>query len=1093
MTSLIKSLWRLALLSLIAASGLMLASAAQAQNTTANLRVLVTDQDGTNLVGVNVRISHVPTGRSLTLSSNAAGVVTARGLAVGGPYEVAVAANNRYAADVQQNIYLELDQTELVELAVRPVIEEVIVTAQAITEELAVGVGRSFSRAEIEATPSISRDFVSTLARDPKILVDNSVPRGPAVSMAGQNFRFNSVTVDGVAQNDNFGLNRNASATSRTPISIDAIEAVTVNLAPYDVTYGNFIGGNINIVTKSGTNEFHGSAFYLRTDDGLSGDESDGASLSIGDFEEDTYGFTLGGPIIKDKLFFFANYEKFETTVPANAQPISAIAGVTQADVDRVISILSDSNNYGFDPGTFAATDTDEDEKVLLKLDWYINDDHRAVASYQTAVTDVLFDDFPDLAVLNSNRYNINQDMTAISLQLFSNWTDNFSTELKLGFKEVERRDRSVDGSVNEFSIKAPGGGIILAGGDRFRHSNELDNETDAFRVKGDLVLGDHVLTAGIEQESKTVRNRFLPFSKGEYIFCSIDDLELRQLSFDFATGDCGFVLYGNSNTGVATDADANFTLDVNSIYIQDEWTPTDDLTLTFGVRYDELSNDDQIVDNPDFLARNGFSNGENLDGKSLTLPRFGFDWAATDRLTVRGGAGLFGGGAPLIILSNSVIGNGITRTFAGFFADFFGPPISDAITGALADLPDPTAAFTHFQPFTGTSPIAPTDAIDPSYEILSTWKYSLGAEYLADLSGIGMGDDWLFSADVIFSEVKDGYDITETRRSVVGMAPDGRPIYSVNDPLIFCDDCADYVVRNTGEGSGTVFTLSLQKAFDTRAGMFDLSLGYTNTDMEELRSYNRFITFETLLMDPGTDANNPAVAPSRYEVEHRVTGTLTWQKELFGENMSTIGLVYAGRSGRHFSYVFGSQNTPTFGGHLFADWGSEGDNPGSQLFYVPTGTSDPIITTSAATDAAFPNFLADLDEFISSTDCLSAYRGSIVPRNNCQTSWTNVFSVRLMQEITIADNFKFDLMLDIENFGNLLNSDWGRVESYTAPSNVVPASVAIDATGTQYVLTPNISYSSASSPSASDIVPRPLIAALPSVYRIQLGVRFRF
>jgi hypothetical protein len=1087
----VKPYWRLALASLFVTAGLLLAVSAQAQQTTSAIRVSISDQAGNSPGAVTVRITHVPTGRSISVTSNDAGVAIARGLAVGGPYEVEVADTARFAADVQQNIYLDLDQTELVTLVVRPVIEEVVVTAQAITEKLVVGVGRSFDRAEIDATPSVSRDFVNTLARDPKILVDNSVPRGPAVSMAGQNFRFNSVTVDGVAQNDNFGLNRNASATSRTPISIDAIEAVNVNMAPYDVSYGNFIGGNINIVTKSGTNEFHGSVFYLQTDDGLSGDESDGASLAIGDFEEDTYGFTFGGPIVKDRLFFFANYEKFETTVPANAQPIEAIAGVTQADVDRVRNILT--NDYGFDPGTFAATDTDEDEKVLVKLDWYINDDHRAVASYQTAETDVLFDDFPDLAALNSNRYNINQDMTAISVHLFSNWTDNFSTELKLGFKEVERRDRSVDGSANEFSIKAPGGGIILAGGDRFRHGNELDNETDAFRIKGDLVLGDHLLTAGFEQESKTVRNRFLPFSKGQYLFCSIDDLELRQLSFDFATGDCGFVLYGNSNTGIASEADANFTLDVNSFYIQDEWTPNDELSVTFGIRYDKLSNDDQIVDNPNFLARNGFSNGENLDGKDLFAPRFGFNWTPVDRLTIRGGAGLFGGGSPLIILSNSVIGNGITRTFASFFADFFGPPISDAITAAVADLPDPTASFTHFQPFIGVNPVAATDAIDPSYEILSTWKYSLGAEYLADLSGIGLGDDWLFSTDVILSEVKDGYDINELRRSVVGQAPDGRPIYSVNDPLIFCDDCADYVVTNTGAGSGTVVTLSAEKTFDTRAGMFDLSLGYTNTDMDELRSYNRFITFETLLMDPGTDANNPAVAPSRYEVEHRVTANLTWQKELFGDNTTTVGLVYAGRSGRHFSYVFGSQGTPTFGGHLFADWGSEGDNPGSQLFYVPTGPSDPIITTDAATDAAFPNFLADLDTFIDSTSCLSAHRGSIVTRNNCQTSWTNVFSLRLMQEITVANDFKFDLMLDIENFGNLLNSDWGRVESYTAPSNVAVASVALDATGTQYVLTPNVSYSSASTPSASNIVPRPLIAALPSVYRIQFGVRFRF
>lgn len=1066
MTSSIKSLWRLVFVSVIAASGLMFTCVAQAQQTTSSLRVSITDQGGAAAGDVTVRITHVPTGRTISVTSNDAGVATARGLAVGGPYEVEVADASKYAADVQQNIYLDLDRTELVTLSVRPVVEEIIVTAQAMTQELAVGVGHNFDRAAIDATPSIGRDFTSTIARDPKILVDNSVARGPAVSMAGQNFRFNSVTIDGVPQNDNFGLNKNASATSRTPISIDAVEAVNVNIAPYDVTYGNFIGGNINIVTKSGTNDLHGSAFYYKTDDSLSGDESDGVKIDIGDFKEDTYGFTLGGPIIEDKLFFFANYEKFKTTVPANAQPLSAIPGVTQADVDEVTRILNEE--YGFDPGLFATTDTDQDEKRLLKLDWFINKDHRAAFTYQYAKTDVLFDDFPTSAALNSNRYNINQEMNAYSLQLFSNWNDRLSTEVKIASKNVERRDRSVDGSTNEFLVLTPQFGVILAGGDRFRHSNELDNDSDIFRVKADYDIGGHVLTAGWERESKSVRNRFLPFSKGFFVFCSIPDLEARI--------PCDGV-YGNSNTGVATDAEANFTLDVDSFYAQDEWTPTDDLTLTFGLRYDTYTNNDPITDNPNFLARQGFTNGENLDGKNLTLPRLGFSWTANERLTIRGGAGLFGGGAPLIILSNSYAGDGISRTFA-FPIAFMDPAV---VAQTMLELPDPTAAFRNMQSQIGVDPTASTDVIDPGYNILSTWKYSIGADYLADLSGIGMGDEWLFSADILFSDVKDGYDIKELRRSVIDTAPDGRPIYD----LPGFGFGSDFVVTNTDRGSGTVYTLGLAKTFDTSAGMFDVTLGWTHQDVDELRSYNRFITFETHVFDTGTDMNNPVVAPSKYEIEDRITATLSWQKELFGDNVSSVGLVYAGRTGRHFSYVFGSNGICTFGGSALADCGAETDISGNQLFYVPTGVGDPIVSYDAV---ANPTFEADLNAFIDTEPCLSAYRGSIVTRNNCETNWTNVFSVRLMQEIKIGD-MGFDLMLDIENFGNLLNSDWGRVESYTAPSVVAPANVSIPVAGGPYLLTPTSSYGG----TAATVVSPPEIAALPSVYRIQFGVRFRF
>ncbi len=1044
----------LSLFSIAISAILLMSGVANAQTTTSSIRVVVTDESGSAAAGVPVDILHVPTGRLQTSTTNASGVVIARNVAVGGPYTVSIAVGSNYSGQSVESVMTKLDETEVVNLQALASIEEIKVVGQLTNQAIQVGVGRDFDRATIDAIPSISRDFVSTLATEPKILVDNSVARGPAVSMAGQNFRFNSVTIDGVAQNDNFGLSKNASATQRAPISIDAIEAISVNIAPYDVAYGNFIGGNINIVTKSGTNDFEGSVFAFTTDDSLTGDKSKGTKLGIGDFSEDTYGFTLGGPIIKDKLFFFANYEKFKTTRPSNSQTIDNIAGVTQADVDRVRSILQ--TEYGFDPGLFAATDTDQDEKILLKLDLNINDDHRAVATYQSADGDVLFDDFPEVAVLQSNRYNINEKLTAFSAHLFSYWTDQLSTEVKIGFKDVENRQISVDRNTPDFTIGTAAGGTIAAGGDRFRHTNELDNESRLFKLKADYQMGDHLLTAGFEQEQYTVRNLFLPFSKGNYVFNSIDDLENRVL---------GFALYGNSNTGIPGDAEANFELSVNSFYIQDEFTPTDDLTLRFGVRFDGYDNSDSITDNPNFMARQGYTNQTNLDGKDLTLPRFGFTWDVNDRLTLRGGAGLFGGGAPLIMLSNSYAGDGISRTFASFLAPFFGPPVSDALQNAVNALPDPDAAFQYLQPFIGVNPDAATDALSPDFEILSTWKYSIGAEYV-------FGDDWLFNADLVLSNVKDGYDIFEGNRSVVGSAPDNRPIYD------FPAD-GDYIVRNTGEGKGTVFTMSLAKSFDTAYGLWDINLGYTNQDVDELRSYNRFVGFETYAMDPQTDLNNPMVAQSRYEVEHRITGTLRWQKELFGDNMTSVGMTYAGRSGRHYSYVFGSGNS-AFGGTFLADFGSEGDNPGSQLFYVPTGTSDPIVTGDAG-------FLSDLDTYISNDSCLAGHRGSIVPRNSCETDWINIVSLRLQQEVRVFDDKAIDLFLDIENLGNLINDDWGRIDSYTAPSNISPATVAI--VGNQYEYTPNASYLG----TPDTIVSQPAIARIPSVYRVQFGVRFRF
>jgi len=1051
---------------LFALSAILSSGAALAQGTTSSIRVVVTEPGGAAVGGVSVSVTHLPTGRTRVSSTNSNGVATTRGLAVGGPYEVAVVGGGAYAADVQQNIFVDLDQTEVIEIEARPVLEEVIVTAQAMTEEVVVGVGRSFDRNTIDGTPSISRDFVSTLATDPKILVDNSVARGPAVSIAGANFRFNNLTIDGVAQNDNFGLSKNASATQRSPISIDAIEALTVNVAPYDVTYGSFIGGNINIVTKSGTNEFEGSVFAFSTDDSNTGNKSQGVNLGIGDFDEETYGFTLGGPIIKDKLFFFVNYEKFETTRPSNSQTIDNIVGVTQADVDRVIDIFN--TEYGFDPGTFDATDVDEDEKFLIKLDWDINDEHRVVASFQRAEGDVLFDDFPDLAVLQSNRYDINEKLDAFSLQWFANWTDSLSTEFKLGSKSVENRQVSIDSSTPDFLILAPGFGTITAGGDRFRHNNLLDNESDQLRLKLDYAIGDHVLTAGYEREAKTTANTFVPFTRGQFLFFPDDgpdgiagNADDRSGIDNFEQRNIGLVLYGGSTSGVIADAAGRFDLVTNSFFVQDEWTVSDNLVLKFGLRFDKHSNNDDVPLNSSFAARNSFDNTFNLDGNSLTMPRFGFDWTPTDRLSIRGGAGLFGGGEPLIMLSNSYAGNGVTRNIVCGFCSFV--TAFDVLDELAAGLPSPTIAEELLQSSNGVNPDSDVEAINPNFNTLSTWKYSLGADYT-------LGDDWNLSADIILSQVKDGFNVREGRRTVTGTAPDGRNIYSFTPG-------GDYILENTSKGDSTIFSVNLAKSWDTGMGLIDLTFGYTHTDADELRSYNRFVTFESYAFDATSDFNNMETSTSKYQVADRFTATLDWSKKLFGDNTTRASLLFIGRSGRNFSYTFGGGDA--WGGTFLADFGSEADNPGSQLFYVPTGTSDPIVTGDAG-------FLSNLDTFISNDRCLKGKRGSIIGRNACTTGWVNILSLRLQQEIKFGDA-AFDVFFDIENFGNLINDDWGRVEAYSAPSNVALANVTIAAG--QYVYAPV----SGAQVSPETMAPKPAIARLPSVYRIQFGLKFRF
>jgi len=1048
---------------------------AEAQTTSAHLRVRVIDATGANMPDMSVTITHVPTGRTFARTTNSSGIVIAKGLPIGGPYIVRLTDESRIMKDAPKsidNVQLKLGESgSVVLLANRGggaddvTLEEIVVTSARVLTALRTGAGRDFNREKIEGIASINRDFISVLETDSKIMVDPSVPRGPAVSIAGNNFRFNSVTIDGVAQNDNFGLSKNASATQRTPISIDAIQAINVNIAPFDVTYGNFLGGNINIVTKSGTNEFHGSAYGFFTNDSLTGDKSGGRDLQIGEFEEKTFGATLGGPIIEDKLFFFVNYEKFETTRPSNALNIDDINGVTQADVDRAILIFKDV--YNFDPGTFDTTDVDKDEKILVKLDWNINDIHRASATYQRANGDASFDDFPELAALQSNRYNINERLNSFSFQLFSDWTNNFSTEMKLGFKDVKNRQVSFDNSTPTFQINLPTGGVILAGGDQFRQVNNLDNKSRVFRLKGDYSLGDHTITGGFEQERYTVFNEFLPHFRGRIDFNGLDDLESRTI---------GFVLLGGANrvNGEPLETDVNFVLTTNSVYLQDEWLVTDDLTFKFGVRYDWLTNNDEVPLNQAFADRNPFDNTENLDGKDLFLPRFGFNWTANDRLTVRGGVGLFGGGTPLIMLSNSYAGNGITRTFAKpFFGGF------DQIA---ANLPDANAAIDVFADSLAVSEPEATDAISPDFELLSSWKYNLALDYVLDLTDLGMGDDWNLSLEVIYTDVKNGYDIFDGRREqggVIGTAPDGRPIYNQTEQN-FSFNRADYIIRNTNEGNSTIISFDVEKSFDTDFGYFTTTFGYSHQDVNDVRSYNRFINFETFAFDPQRDLNNPDLATSSFEVPNRITATINWEKELFGENLTKLGFVYTGRSGRNFSYVFDAPpefSAPfPFGGNNLSD-ASTTDNPGPNLFYVPSGLDDPIITGDAG-------FLSSLDETINGDSCLSQHRGSIIPRNACRTGWINRINMRFSQEFEVVPGHKVEFILDIENLGNLINNNWGRLDTIFEPSNIPLANMAIN-DANQFVL------SAPTTPVAT--AQNPNIARLPSVYRIQLGIRYRF
>ncbi|MCU0976172.1 MAG: TonB-dependent receptor [Steroidobacteraceae bacterium] len=1028
---------------------------ARAQETATQVTGTVVDAAGAPVGGAQVTLLHVPTGTVATATTTPSGQFVATGLRVGGPFTVTAQASG-YASGAVENVYTELGRRVNVTLAIQPVAELAAIEVVGQGERAAaVGVGSDFDRDRIAAIPSIARDPKNALSIDPKAFIDPT--NSDALEVAGVNNRYNSLTVDGVRQNDDFGLNNNGYPTQRSPISIDAIEQVSLLTAPFDVQYSNFRGSTINIVTKSGTNEFEGSAFYYTYDDGLVGDKSKGQDLKFS-FDQETYGFTLGGPILKDRLFFFTSYEKLEREAPqefgaGDSDAAITISGTTQAEYDQVVQITRDV--YGFDPLDVPSTLPAEDEKILAKIDWNITDGHRASLSYQrTEGNEVIQSNnstnFRELST-PSTWYDRSILMETYSLQVFSDWTQTFSTEVKIGRKEVETQQVSLNGT--EFAnmrVTTPGGGTIIVGPDISRHANQLTNDLDQAKLKGILFLGDHTISGGVEYESLDIFNLFVQRAEGEYYFNSIADYAAQRAQR---------LRYGNAFTNDKNDAAAAFSYDVLGFFLQDQWRITPDLEIQYGLRYDTFSSSDEPNFNQNFVNRYGYSNQETLDGRDLLMPRFGFNWAVADQTIVRGGVGLFGGGSPNVWISNSFSNDGVTVVSQDFSRPGSGiEPRLDNVDGF--DLPQ--AVLDTHETLRGDGGV---NAVAPGFEIPSQWRYNLGLEHTFE-------NGWRVNTDVVYSRVKDEVVWFDARLVQTGTAPDGRPIYGKRPGDSRAFTTQDLILDNTSDGEGLVFSVELDKRWDTSAGRFDLFLGYANQDIKDINSATSS-TANSNWGNVGTSvANDPGLAASNYDIEHRFSASLNWRKAFFGEYFTSAGLFMEHRSGRAFSYTFGGASLGVFG-----DPANTTTSP-RQLLYVPL-VDDPNVVYSS--DA----FRDAVNAFIDSSE-LAAYRGQIAPRNAFRSPWITLANLRLSQEIpTGIPGTRGVLTLDIENLTNLLNDDWGRVSQVPFPYFAPVLETSINANG-QYVYRPRQGTTAPTGPDFS-------VSALPSVYRVQLGIRIEF
>ncbi len=780
-------------------AGLVVALAAApwayAQETASQLSGYVVDADGKPIAGATVTIVHVPSGTTANVTTNSSGQFSATGLRVGGPYRVTAKAEGMQETSVE-DLYTELAQRSSVTLVAQPIVQLAGVEVTGASErDTTIGAGSRFSTQDIRELPSISRDIKDVVRIDPKAWIDPT--NSDALEVAGVNNRYNSITIDGVRQSDDFGLNNNGYPTQRSPLSVEAIQDVSILTAPFSVEYGMFRGSTINVVTKSGTNDFTGSAYYYKANDSLAGDRSQGQDLTFS-FDEKTYGGTFGGPIIKDKLFFFLSYEKLDRKAPQDFGPAGSgaaveIAGVTQAEYDQIVDIAN--TVYGFDPGQRLDQLSEKDEKMLGKIDWNISDSQRASLSYQhTEGNEIITtNNTPSLNRIStpSNWYNRAIKMDSASLQLFSDWNEFFSTELKVARKEVEVRQDSLMGTdfaemqistaavaddpltpANEFKPA----GTVFVGPDEFRHANFLTNDLDAIKLKGSFFLGDHTLMVGYEREMLDIFNIFVPRSSGQYLFSSIATFQSR---------DATQLSYTNAYTNVKNDGAAAFGYNTDSFYVQDEWQATPDFKLEAGVRLDRYSGSDQPLLNSNFVGRYGFTNTDTLDGRDLVMPRIGFNWQWRPETTIYGGWGLFGGGSPNVWISNSFSTDGVTVVNQTINS---GSPA--ALQAGLHNIDGFNINQAVLDNHTLLRGDGQVNAVDPNFNIPSQYRWNLGIKQTLPW-------DIQWTADIILSRVKDEVLWKDLRLVQTGTAPDGRPRYTSRADVSPCNPGADAALQS--------------------------------------------------------------------------------------------------------------------------------------------------------------------------------------------------------------------------------------------------------------------------------------------------------
>jgi len=971
------------------------ASVATAQQTSSDARGTVTDDSGSPIADATVVITHVPSGSRRSTTTGEAGRFFQPGLRVGGPYTITVSADG-YRDGMFDQIFLAPGTQKPFDLTLESVgeeIEELIVTAeQTPIQDLSSAIGSAYSSEDIINMPATNRDVIRTLLRDPLAQSDGSDGN---LSVAGINPRFNGLAIDGSLQQDDFGLGDSTYATARSPVNLSAVESASVVAADYDVTTSNFTGGLVNLTIKSGTNEFTGDAYYDTVTDDFIGDKFDGdQEFDPGDVDDKEYGFTLGGPILKDKLFFFVSYDEFESARQTDFRFADENDGIQPGFFEALRQYVLD--NTGYDPGgrPDTASTPETSERLLTKFDWNITDQHRASFTYQDT------QEFGTSNVSNTNFegawYDVPVDLTAYTVQFFSDWTDSLSTTFRANLKEFERGQICRAGlGVGQFEIQnldqndvigtplegllTDDPGDIIGGCDRFRHANEYNDERLQVMAKADYFVGDHVITGGLEYEDFSLFNLFVQSSLGRFIYDGTDGIAAN-------TAD---ISYLNATSNNANDAAASWGYNKWSLFIQDSIQLSPTFELQLGLRYERFSQSDSPVYSQEIFDTYGVRSDANLDGKDLILPRLSFRWDVDDRTTLTGGFGRFSGGNPQVWVSNA----------------FQTPAVFASVNDFVGADPTVIPPVLLNQVAAGTP--LPIDVISEDFEIPSDWKASLRVEreFL---------DGYIASAQYLYTQVEDGFlwrNLAQTSLNdalPTGVAPDGRPIYADLQDL-GVDNLTQ--LGNFSDGKNHVLSVGLAKRYDFGLS-FNVSYAYQDVEAVTEGTSSRGISNWRGIA--AIDRNNPLARTSPFQVEHAFKLNLGYEKDFFGtgNSFTRIDLFLQRLSGDAYGNTFNVNNSNSLFGRAGQFENPFDNNP----LYIPARTGDPNVVYASGFDTqAFLDYVGAGDT------------GRIEDMYSRSSGWNTLADLRIQQQIPLfSDRVSVKLYMNIDNVLNLLNSDWG-------------------------------------------------------------------